>query len=101
MLSFYHDLLIVYSTFPIENLCFISFVIVDGEWNTQVIGLVIQGMGDANGYKHLFKFVCKVIGNSHITIIADMTKYIIKAPRECFSKFSFVFCYFHLNQNYT
>ena len=100
MLKFYHDPLIVDATFSTENLRFISGVIVDGEWNTQVIGLVIRGTEDTNGYKHLFNFVCKVIGNSHITIIADMAKCIRKAARECFPKFSFVFCYFHLKQNF-
>lgn len=100
LLQFYHNPLIVDATFTCENLRFISRVIVDGEWNTQAIGLIIRGTEDTQGYAHLFNFVSKVIGDEHITIIADMAKCIQKAAKESFNHYSFVFCYFHLKQNY-
>ncbi|KAK8839983.1 hypothetical protein M9Y10_031268 [Tritrichomonas musculus] len=100
LLQFYHNPLIVDATFTCENLRFISGVIVDGEWNTQAIGLIIRGTEDTQGYAHLFNFVSKVIGDEHITIIADMAKCIQKAAKESFNHYSFVFCYFHLKQNY-
>lgn len=56
MLKFYYDTLIVDATFSLDNLRFISGVIVDDEWNTQVIGLVIRGTEDTNGYKHFIQF---------------------------------------------
>ena len=100
LLKFYHDPLIVDATFTIENLRFISGVIVDGEWNTQTFGLVIRGTEDTQSYSFLFNFVSNVIGEEHITIIADMAKCIRKAAKECLPHHSFVFCYFHLKQNF-
>ena len=61
LLKFYHNPLIVDATFTCENLRFISGVIVDGEWNTQTIGLIIRGTEDTQGYLHLFNFVSKLL----------------------------------------
>ena len=79
---------------------FISSVIIDGEWQTQVIGLVIRGTEDTKGYTFLFKFVEEIIGNKTINIMADMAKFIQKAARECFLRYNFVFCFIHFKQNF-
>ena len=80
-LKFYHNPLIVDATFTCENLRFISGVIVDGEWNTQIIGLIIWGTEDTQGYAHSFRFVSAVIEDKYITIIADMAECIKKAAQ--------------------
>ena len=79
---------------------FISCVVVDGESNTQAIGLVIRGTEDTKGYSILFQFISKVIGNEFITIIADMARCIRKAANECFKNFHFIFCFYHFKQNF-
>ena len=84
LIKYYHDPLIVDATFSCENLRFISSVVIDGEWQTQVIGLIIRGTEDTKGYSFLFKFVSAIIGNETITIMADMAKCIQKAARESF-----------------
>ena len=43
LIKYYYNLLIVDATFSAENLRFISCVDVNGESNTQAIGLVIRG----------------------------------------------------------
>ncbi|KAK8900070.1 hypothetical protein M9Y10_002393 [Tritrichomonas musculus] len=77
-----------------------SLILFPPWWNTQAIGLIIRGTEDTQGYAHLFNYVSKVIGDEHITIIVDMAKCIQKAAKESFNHYSFVFCYFHLKQNY-
>lgn len=61
LIQYYHDPLIVDATFSCENLRFISAVIIDGEWNTQVVGLVIRGTEDTKGYSLLFQFFQKLL----------------------------------------
>ena len=88
------------ATFSCENLRFISCVVIDGEWQTQVVGLVIHGTEDTKGYSLLFKFVSEVIANEKITIMADMARCIRKAARKNFLYYSFVFCFYHFKQNF-
>lgn len=82
LIKYFHSSLIVDATFSIENLRFISCVVIDGEWQTQVVGLIIRGTEDTKGYSLLFKFVSEVIGNTNITIMADMARCIQKAARK-------------------
>ena len=92
--------LIVDATFSCENLRFISAVIIDGEWNTQVNGVVIRGTEDTKCYFLLFQFFSKIIGEKTITIMAIMAKCIRKAASECFQFHTFVFCFYHFKQNF-
>ena len=100
LIKYFCNPLIVDATFSIENLRFISAVVIDGEWQTQVIGLVICGTEDSKGYSLLFQFVSKIIDNKIITIMADMARCIQKAANDCFINPNFVFCFYHFKQNY-
>ena len=55
LIKYYHNPMIVDATFSNENLRFISAVIMDGEGNTQTVGLVIRGTEDSTGYSILFQ----------------------------------------------
>lgn len=100
LIKYYHNPVITDATFSIENLRFISAVVVDGEGNTQAVGLVIRGTEDTKGYSILFEFISKIIGDNIITIIADMARCIRKAAAQNFKFYNFVFCFFHFKQNF-
>ena len=70
----YHSPLIVDATFTAEDLRFTHAVVIDGERHTQIVGLVIRGTEDSKAYSYLFKFVHDIIGDAHITIMADMAR---------------------------
>lgn len=100
LIKYYHNPMIVDATFSNENLRFISAVIMDGEGNTQTVGLVIRGTEDSTGYSILFQFISNIISDETITIIADMARCIKKAANKSFKFFNFVFCFFHFKQNF-
>lgn len=100
MIRYYCDPLITDATFSTDQLRFLSAVVVDGLWKTQLVGLVIRATEDSQGYAYLFKFAAQILPREHFfTIMSDMAKCINSAASKCFRFYQLNYCHYHMKEN--